>query len=112
MKYKEDIDSSGRIFKEWRNELGDLHREDGPAYIYYYEDGSLSIEEFRINGMYHRLDGPAQIGRFRDGSTWENFYIDGEYLGRDKEGFWALWDKLSNQQRQSQALLRYLMRYS
>ena len=40
--------------KYWRNNSGDLHREDGPAIE--YTDGSSS---WYINGKLHRDDGPA-----------------------------------------------------
>lgn len=39
---------------EWRLPNGDLHREDGPAVIYF--DGG---EEWWLNGCRHREDGPA-----------------------------------------------------
>lgn len=40
--------------KEWYNERGLLHREDGPAVIY-----SNGDKEWWQNGKLHRLDGPA-----------------------------------------------------
>ena len=39
---------------EWRNEAGDLHREDGPAVIYPH-----GRREWWRNGRRHRDDGPA-----------------------------------------------------
>jgi hypothetical protein len=40
--------------KEWRNEQGKYHREDGPAVE--YTDGT---KMWYLNGKPHRLDGPA-----------------------------------------------------
>jgi hypothetical protein len=40
---------------------GELHREDGPACIVYYEDGTIYCEQYCINGMFHREVGPAFI---------------------------------------------------
>lgn len=40
--------------KEYRNELGQLHRLDGPAIE--YADGS---KEWSQNGQFHLVDGPA-----------------------------------------------------
>ena len=40
---------------------GSLHREDGPAYIGYLDDGMISYVSYSINGKRHREDGPAQI---------------------------------------------------
>ena len=42
------------------NDLHQLHREDGPAYI--YPDGTPDGTQFwYLNGKYHREDGPAVI---------------------------------------------------
>jgi len=38
-----------------------LHREDGPAIIYYYEGLKIWGEEYYINGKKHKEDGPAVI---------------------------------------------------
>lgn len=55
--------------KVWRNEKGELHREDGPAIE--YNDGAKS---WWVNGKRHRENGPAII--FADGSR--QWYIDGK----------------------------------
>jgi len=55
---------------EWRNEAGQLHREDGPAIE--WADGTKS---WWVNGQYHRLGGPAYEGD--DGSKF--WYVDGQY---------------------------------
>jgi len=67
----------GEWMKEWRNEAGKFHREDGPAREYsngrkeWYKNGKLHREngpaveyengskEWYINGKRHRKDGPA-----------------------------------------------------
>jgi hypothetical protein len=46
---------------EYRNEQGQLHREDGPAIV--YKDGKY----YYINGLLHREDGPAV--EYKDGSV-------------------------------------------
>lgn len=113
MSYKEYRISNGYFYKEWRNELGLFHREDGPAQIWYNPDGSIHWEEFYINGDLHRESGPAYIQYNPDGSIEiEYFYIHGELLGDDEEGFWALWDRLTEVGRQTSNLLTYLARYS
>jgi len=43
---------------EWRNESGQLHREDGPA-IEHLE----GAKEWWLNGQRHREDGPAIDGK-------------------------------------------------
>jgi hypothetical protein len=76
---------------EYRNEHGELHREDGPAVEYakgnkyYYINGELDREdgpavenpdghkEYYKNGKLHREDGPAV--EYADGS--KEYWIDG-----------------------------------
>ena len=45
--------------KEWKNEAGQTHRLDGPAYQECRENGQLWVELWYVNGVRHRLDGPA-----------------------------------------------------
>ena len=46
-----------------------LHREDGPALVRYYENGSLMFEGWYVKGICHREDGPAKIWHDSDGSV-------------------------------------------
>ena len=48
------IDEYGN--ERWHNELGQLHRTDGPAVIH-----SNGDQFWYLNGMKHRTDGPAVI---------------------------------------------------
>ncbi len=113
MSYEERIDGSRYLHKLWKNDAGQPHREGGPAHITYEPDGLIDCEIFYINGYVSRTDGPAIISYYRDGSIYfEEFWIDGEYLGQDKDGFWALWDRLTEEGRNNHNLLRYLARYS
>jgi hypothetical protein len=59
------------IYKEWRIN-GKLHREDGPAII------DSDCKEWYINGKKHREDGPAYIS-----SNCKEWYING--IIRNKE---------------------------
>jgi hypothetical protein len=113
MSYEEWIDTDGSSYKEWRNDAGKLHREDGPAEICYNANGSIRHQAFYLNGGISRKDGPAYIYHKLDGSIFhEAFYLDSQHLGDDKKGFWALWERLSEEGRQTSNLLRYLARYS
>ena len=54
--------------KIWRNNNGDRHREDGPAFI-----GVDGISQaWYVNGKCHRIDGPALIG-----NGYQAWYING-----------------------------------
>jgi len=99
--------------KDWRNDTGKLHREDGPAWIYYDSDGLILRENFFINGEPHREDGPSDIWYNPDGSILrEHFWFHKHFLGAGSFGFWALWHKLTHEQQQNHNLLKYLVRYS
>lgn len=113
MSYKEWIGSFGCLNREWRNEAGKLHKEGGPAHIIYEVDGSIDCEIFYINDYVSRADGPAYISYFRDGSIYfEEFWIDGDCLGQNEDGFWGLWEKLTEEGRNNHNLLRCLARFS
>lgn len=112
MSYKEYKDDDGCIRKEWRNDAGELHREDGPAYIKYYDDGSIFYKQFFINGYYHRLDGPAVTRYFLDGSIeYERYWINGEFIGTGEQGFWKLWSRLNKEERSNATLIETMMKY-
>jgi len=112
MSYKEYIDSNGDLNKEWRDERGYLHREDGPAAILVCNDGSR-YEEFWYRGVCKSKIGPAVIEYDSDGSILGEEYNDGEfYLGRDEDGFWALWDISDEEERKHASILKLLARYS
>ena len=85
MSYNEIKFNNGSFKRSWRDENGKPHREDGPAIIWYCPDGSID---------------------------WEDFYLHGECLGENKEGFWALWNRLDDKKRQNPELLKYLVRFS
>ena len=52
-----------------------LHREDGPAEIRYYEDGSPETESYYKDGLRHREDGPAWITYFEEGGVAREQYL-------------------------------------
>ena len=53
----------------WKNENGEYHREDGPAFI-----GANGYQEWYINGKRHREDGPAVIDADGTQYWWINSY--------------------------------------
>ena len=58
---------------------GDFHREDGPAATIWFEDGKLSAEKYFVNGLFHRLDGPAEIYYFENGDVEDEiYYLNGK----------------------------------
>jgi hypothetical protein len=60
---------TGVIQKEtWRNADDQLHREDGPASIIYYPDGTKQWEHWFLNGESHRVGGPADL-------LWKEGYL-------------------------------------
>jgi hypothetical protein len=61
--------------KEYKNELGQLHREDGPAIEY-----SNGDKFWYINGLRHREDGPAV--EWSDGDKW--WYLNDIHYKEDQ----------------------------
>jgi hypothetical protein len=60
----------------YRNESGQLHREDGPAF-----EKPNGHKVWLINGKYHREDGPAVVWSNTEG--W--YYLNGK--GYSKENW-------------------------
>ncbi len=80
----------------WLNGL--LHRTDGPAY-----EGVNGHKEWWIDGKQHRTDGPAVEGA-NGSKVW---YFNGKWLGYENEGFWALWELLTEEERSDWKLLQH-----
>ena len=73
--------ANGSIEYEAWYQNGNLHREDGPAWIRYRPDGSVEIESWYRNGERHREDGPAFTEYRPDGSVEiEEWYWHDEQL--------------------------------
>jgi antitoxin component YwqK of YwqJK toxin-antitoxin module len=61
-----------------------LHREDGPARIYYYPNGSIKHEFYYKNDKKHRDDGPAIIVYNINGNiTSKQYYLNGKKVTDD-----------------------------
>jgi hypothetical protein len=66
------------LSREWRNEKGETHNPNGPAYLYYGSKGSIIKESWYFHGKLHRLDGPAVSLWHNDGYLiQEIWYVDG-----------------------------------
>jgi hypothetical protein len=64
MKYIVEKNEEGTF---WRNESGELHREDGPAI-----EGANGTKKWYLNGKLHRVDGPAIEWEDGDKEWWLN----------------------------------------
>ena len=52
----------------------------------------------------HRTDGPA-VERIDGSKVW---FLNDQFLGEDDAGFWRLWNRLSDEQRNNLNLLMHL----
>jgi len=84
-KYTQYYSGTKKIYREWYKLNGKRHREDGPAVIYYYENGNIKIEYYYINGNSHRENGPADIWYYENGSIkCEYYFINGKQLTKEQ----------------------------
>ena len=60
----------GPYQQEWWKD-GKANKDDGPAYIVYYEDGSVKIHQWIVGSRTTRVDGPAWVAYYKDGSVEE-----------------------------------------
>ena len=74
--------------KYWKNNNGELHREDGPAY-----EGADGSKSWYLNDKLHRIDGPAYEGA----NGAKGWYIDGlNYSEKEFEKKMAQLKKVEN----------------
>ena len=64
------------------------------------------VKWWYTDDVLHRENGPA-VERADGNTMW---YYNGELLGYGATGFWKMWDLLTEEQRGSSTLLRYLPR--
>lgn len=73
--------SKGITVTELRNEIGELHCDNGPAVF----DEKKEYVKYYKNGMLHRLDGPAVVKpEYIGGCYEEEWYVNGK-LHRDED---------------------------
>jgi hypothetical protein len=101
----------GSINTKFYKLRGLLHREDGPASISYYPDGLISLEEYYRHGSLHRRDGAAIISYSKLGKINDEIFQVTSYLGVGKNGFWALWDLLDENERMHPNVVWTMARY-
>ena len=89
------IDFNGT--KQWLLK-GKLHRTDGPAV-----EAANGTKEWYFNGNLHRSDGPA----LEEADGTKEWCFNDEWLGYGDEGFWALWEKLTEEERSNWKLLQW-----
>ena len=79
--------------------LGEVVNEESQCKV--FPDGTK--EWYNINRKFHRIEGPAV--------EWSNgtkeWWVNGKFLGNNDEGFWALWEKLTHEQRSNWKLLQW-----
>jgi uncharacterized protein len=72
--------------KMWFDENERLHRNNGPAVIYYHDDlqHNKDYECWYKHGELHRKDGPAYISymKHRDALYIERYYINGKSISK------------------------------
>lgn len=55
-----------------------LHREDGPAFLFYTKSGALTRETYYVDGHYHRIGGPSVLWYYENGSIrYESYHKKG-----------------------------------
>lgn len=96
------VDPSDGTVEWWIK--GGLHREDGPAVE--YPNGAKMWYQW---GKLHRVDGPAEEWIATSSLDYSRaYYFEGKHLGNGVEGFWNLWDILTDEQRNNACLHAYM----
>jgi len=67
------------------NSKNKWHRSNGPAKIYYYDNGKIYSEHYCINGVRHRLDGPVYIAYKGSGEIYfKEYCINGKEYSEEE----------------------------
>ena len=79
--------SDDSAVKEWRNDAGQLHREnDQPASISYHENGEIWFETWYLNDQLHREnDQPASIVYGENGEVEQEYWLLNDQLHREND---------------------------
>ena len=65
-----------------------LHREDGPSWVYYYENGNIDQKSYWVRGNLHRDNGPAIVRYTEDGIIdSKEYWIKGKQIRDDLQIF-------------------------
>jgi hypothetical protein len=75
--------NNGRITSVAYYQNGKPHREDGPAIIFYGEDGSIIEEYWHVAGRLHRTDGPATF-RLSGNAAVFSYYLEGKKYTKEQ----------------------------
>ncbi len=63
---------------------GKIHREDGPANQIWYDNGQKELESYYLNNLLHREDGPAYQKWFENGKQqFDYYYLNGDIYDRE-----------------------------
>jgi len=85
MRHIREYYKEGKVaFEKWYNEDGEVHRENAPAEIWYYTNGSKWFEMWKKNGIIHRENGPAIISYYENGNIrTEKWFLNGKLHRED-----------------------------
>ena len=62
-----------------KNEKGDFHNTEGPAYQSWYENGQESRRAYYVNGKIHNTEGPTVQEWYKNGQGWcRGYFVEGE----------------------------------
>jgi hypothetical protein len=75
-------DGTVLLVEDHFDESGRFHRIGAPARLVWPPNNAEHTAEYFVHGEYHREDGPALIRRYADGSVLECYYNHGK-LHRD-----------------------------
>ena len=65
--------------RDYYDDNGQLHKEDGPARQRWYENGQLDYQSYYINGQRHNDKGPASEGWYENGQLdYRSYSINGQ----------------------------------
>jgi antitoxin component YwqK of YwqJK toxin-antitoxin module len=87
----EIIENTHNYFAISENGEKILHREDGPAYVYFWSNGQPKLEVWYFNGLRHRESNPAVIEYYENGLIREKQWYANEEQHRLDGPAWTVY---------------------
>lgn len=81
------------------DENGDHHRDDGPDYTCWDDEGNIRAQSFEVHGQLHREDGPAWIFIFKSELESEYFLYGEKYTDKEIIDNWQEFSRTMKQLR-------------
>jgi antitoxin component YwqK of YwqJK toxin-antitoxin module len=78
--YSRSVNTYGNLYSEIWNYRKELHNDNGPAYIIYFNNGNVKRKTYYKNGLEHNENGPSTIEYYENRNIrYVSYQINGKF---------------------------------